>query len=303
MTAQNGARVANDGKSQKENPAASKPELVKTEGEIQATPSAPISNGGKKESTAKPTEENEAKRDPSMPVAPVIPAPTVTTKSGRASKPSTPALATFAEAATARSRPSRASDSSHPPAKRSHKKGASAAAAAAMAVAAQQAAVDGDRSAQDDEEDADIDGDEPRYCYCNNVSYGEMVACDADGCKREWFHLECVGLKVAPKGNGKSTPLLLTKSRRWLERAANPIVQRNGTARTAKSASGSGERRSTRDNLGPAPESFFSSISFNTPVASRRFSYASLSAAAMRRSRGGRPVDSDSNKGVARYHH
>lgn len=54
----------------------------------------------------------------------------------------------------------------------------------------------------DDEEEPD--GDEPRYCRCNGVSYGEMVACDGEGCAREWFHLECVGLKVAPKGNGKS---------------------------------------------------------------------------------------------------
>ncbi len=45
--------------------------------------------------------------------------------------------------------------------------------------------------------------DEDVYCYCNQVSYGEMVACDGEGCPREWFHLECVGLKVAPKGNGE----------------------------------------------------------------------------------------------------
>ena len=55
----------------------------------------------------------------------------------------------------------------------------------------------------DDGELADEDADEPRYCYCNEVSYGEMVGCDADNCEREWFHLQCVGLKVAPKGNGK----------------------------------------------------------------------------------------------------
>jgi hypothetical protein len=29
-------------------------------------------------------------------------------------------------------------------------------------------------------------GDEKRYCYCNQVSYGEMVACDRDGCDKEW---------------------------------------------------------------------------------------------------------------------
>ncbi|KAK3988181.1 putative transcriptional regulatory protein [Cladorrhinum sp. PSN332] len=58
-----------------------------------------------------------------------------------------------------------------------------------------------DAQNQDDEEEPD--GDEPRYCKCNGVSYGEMVACDGEGCAREWFHLECVGLKVAPKGNAK----------------------------------------------------------------------------------------------------
>lgn len=41
------------------------------------------------------------------------------------------------------------------------------------------------------------------YCFCNQVSYGEMVACDAEDCTREWFHLECVGLEVAPEYNGR----------------------------------------------------------------------------------------------------
>ncbi|EHK97050.1 putative transcriptional regulatory protein PHO23 [Glarea lozoyensis 74030] len=55
----------------------------------------------------------------------------------------------------------------------------------------------------DDDEEDEPGPDEPRYCYCNGVSYGEMVACDADDCKKEWFHLECAGLKVAPRGNAK----------------------------------------------------------------------------------------------------
>ncbi|KAL2157804.1 hypothetical protein VTH06DRAFT_5073 [Thermothelomyces fergusii] len=54
----------------------------------------------------------------------------------------------------------------------------------------------------DEDDDQDV-GDEDVYCYCNQVSYGEMVACDGEGCPREWFHLECVGLKVAPEGNAK----------------------------------------------------------------------------------------------------
>jgi hypothetical protein len=30
-------------------------------------------------------------------------------------------------------------------------------------------------------------GDEHTYCYCNGVSYGEMVACDRQNCAREWY--------------------------------------------------------------------------------------------------------------------
>jgi inhibitor of growth protein 3 len=41
---------------------------------------------------------------------------------------------------------------------------------------------------------------EPVYCYCQQVSYGEMVGCDGDHCEKEWFHLPCTGLKELPKG-------------------------------------------------------------------------------------------------------
>lgn len=41
---------------------------------------------------------------------------------------------------------------------------------------------------------------EPTYCYCNQVSFGEMVGCDGEDCKREWFHLPCIGYKNPPKG-------------------------------------------------------------------------------------------------------
>ena len=44
------------------------------------------------------------------------------------------------------------------------------------------------------------DSDEQKYCYCNQVSYGEMIACDNDDCDIEWFHYDCVGLKMLPKG-------------------------------------------------------------------------------------------------------
>jgi inhibitor of growth protein 3 len=34
--------------------------------------------------------------------------------------------------------------------------------------------------------EAEGDGDEKTYCYCDTVSYGEMIACDDSGCEREW---------------------------------------------------------------------------------------------------------------------
>ncbi|KAF7050710.1 hypothetical protein CFC21_059035 [Triticum aestivum] len=45
-----------------------------------------------------------------------------------------------------------------------------------------------------------VDPNEPTYCFCNQVSYGEMVACDNPDCKIEWFHFGCVGLKEQPRG-------------------------------------------------------------------------------------------------------
>ncbi|SAL98311.1 hypothetical protein [Absidia glauca] len=45
-----------------------------------------------------------------------------------------------------------------------------------------------------------IDPNEPRYCYCNQVSFGDMVACDGENCDKEWFHYACVGLTETPPG-------------------------------------------------------------------------------------------------------
>ncbi|XP_022169997.1 inhibitor of growth protein 3-like [Myzus persicae] len=39
-----------------------------------------------------------------------------------------------------------------------------------------------------------------RYCICNEVAYGEMIACDNRKCPREWFHYSCVGIQSAPTG-------------------------------------------------------------------------------------------------------
>jgi len=46
----------------------------------------------------------------------------------------------------------------------------------------------------------EIDPDEPTYCLCDQVSYGEMIGCDNDLCPIEWFHFNCVQLGGKPKG-------------------------------------------------------------------------------------------------------
>uniref|UniRef100_A0A182K2H3 Inhibitor of growth protein n=1 Tax=Anopheles christyi TaxID=43041 RepID=A0A182K2H3_9DIPT len=45
-----------------------------------------------------------------------------------------------------------------------------------------------------------FDPNEPRYCLCNQVSYGDMVACDNEDCPFEWFHYPCVNISSSPKG-------------------------------------------------------------------------------------------------------
>ncbi|ESN94013.1 hypothetical protein HELRODRAFT_103151 [Helobdella robusta] len=45
-----------------------------------------------------------------------------------------------------------------------------------------------------------IDPNEPLYCLCREVSYGEMIGCDNESCEVEWFHFHCVNLTHKPKG-------------------------------------------------------------------------------------------------------
>merc|ERR1712080_499405 len=67
----------------------------------------------------------------------------------------------------------------------------------------------GKRTANYEKDDSDkevdlsnieIDPDEPTYCLCDQVSYGEMIGCDNDLCPIEWFHFNCVQLSTKPKG-------------------------------------------------------------------------------------------------------
>ncbi len=52
----------------------------------------------------------------------------------------------------------------------------------------------------DDDDEVSIDPDEPTYCLCDQISYGEMICCDNDLCPIEWFHFSCVSLSTKPKG-------------------------------------------------------------------------------------------------------
>jgi hypothetical protein len=108
------------------------------------------------------------------------------TSKGRNSKTSTPILSTLVE--PSRARPTRSND---PAPKRNAKK-------PTIPVPA----IPSDDESLHEGDDEDEEG-EPRYCYCNQVSFGEMVACDNDACPREWFHLSCVGLTKPPGKNGE----------------------------------------------------------------------------------------------------
>ena len=62
--------------------------------------------------------------------------------------------------------------------------------------------------------DMPVDPNEPTYCICQQVSYGEMIGCDNPDCPIEWYHFGCIGLTAKPKGKwycSKCTPLFKKK--------------------------------------------------------------------------------------------
>lgn len=89
---------------------------------------------------------------------------------------------------------------------------ATAAAAAAVTAATEAATAAANPTGMD--LDIPVDPNEPTYCFCNQVSYGEMVACDNPDCKIEWFHFGCVGLKEQPKGKWYCSDCAAVKNRR-----------------------------------------------------------------------------------------
>lgn len=52
----------------------------------------------------------------------------------------------------------------------------------------------GKADAADRTVDVEEERDENLYCFCQRASFGEMIGCDSDDCKYEWFHIGCVGV-------------------------------------------------------------------------------------------------------------
>jgi len=64
--------------------------------------------------------------------------------------------------------------------------------------------------------DMPVDPNEPTYCTCQQVSYGEMIGCDNQDCPIEWFHFGCMDLSHKPKGKWycpKCQPMFKKKGR------------------------------------------------------------------------------------------
>lgn len=45
----------------------------------------------------------------------------------------------------------------------------------------------------------EVEQNEPVYCSCRRIAFGDMIACDNESCAIEWFHYPCVGLTKMPR--------------------------------------------------------------------------------------------------------
>ena len=49
--------------------------------------------------------------------------------------------------------------------------------------------------------DSDLEQEEvPVWCFCRCEEDGEMIGCDNELCKIEWFHTDCLRIEKIPKG-------------------------------------------------------------------------------------------------------
>jgi hypothetical protein len=49
--------------------------------------------------------------------------------------------------------------------------------------------------------DVQVDPNEPLYCICKRIAFGDMIACDNEDCETEWFHYPCVNLTRKPRNS------------------------------------------------------------------------------------------------------
>ncbi|KAK7613917.1 hypothetical protein BKA81DRAFT_402924 [Phyllosticta paracitricarpa] len=169
---------------------------------------APAGNGALPDRSSMKREETENQEGPGTPAQSIV-----TRGAGRQSKTATPVIGAFpSDVSMARSRSTRNNGSSHASSesnvpltshttqKRSHKK-AGAALQPRPHNVGDGSGLPGEISGPDLEDEVaeeDEDGDQERFCYCNGVSYGEMIGCDNPNCTRQWFHYACVGITKEP---------------------------------------------------------------------------------------------------------
>jgi hypothetical protein len=196
-----------------------------------STPKEVADNTVPVESSNLKHEEQELQEPERMEIDEPVPAPVAATRTGRTSKTATPVMGTFPEVPMARSRSTRNANNGNGNSQASsennstvtgvvskrgaHKKNGHSTTNAVMPAPSVKAAKDnvkprppssnGSSVAPEPEysDGGDEGDDEPRYCYCNEVSYGSMVACDNEDCPREWFHLACVNMEKAPNARTK----------------------------------------------------------------------------------------------------
>jgi hypothetical protein len=58
-----------------------------------------------------------------------------------------------------------------------------------------------------------VDPNEPVYCFCQRVAFGEMVGCDNDDCAREWVRLHALPHSLSLTVITRAVPPRLCRSR------------------------------------------------------------------------------------------
>lgn len=75
------------------------------------------------------------------------------------------------------------------------------------------------------------DPNEPKFCICGQIGYGEMIACDNRECEIEWFHYACVNITEPPGPSekwycGSCLPLMKAQARRFSKQSRSKTKRR-----------------------------------------------------------------------------